>query len=195
MFFLLPGIKIVSVSASNHSVFLSSTGAVFGCGFNNRGQVGAMSLPTKVIQQQEQQEQQVQMKSKVDAVSVLVPRPVIFYPMVAPDAVDGSNGGNKRTAVLTDAPTVVRTAETNDPNIAPSEPTLTPILSVHCGPFYSAAVSVDGQLIVLGDCPSLKAEKEDEVKALRPTADGQFASVHLLACSRDRLLFTSHPIS
>ena len=56
----------MAAAASHHSLFLSSSGAIFGCGLNNRGQVG--SLPFACSSK----------SSKTDLASVLAPRPVVY---------------------------------------------------------------------------------------------------------------------
>ena len=41
----MSGVSVVSVSAgAAHSMFLSDTGLLFGCGLNSRGQVGPLAL-------------------------------------------------------------------------------------------------------------------------------------------------------
>lgn len=44
----MSGIAVTSVSAgAAHSVFLSHSGLLFGCGLNSRGQVGCISNPAE----------------------------------------------------------------------------------------------------------------------------------------------------
>ena len=43
----MSGVSIVSACAGTaHSIFLSDTGLLFGCGLNSRGQVGPLMTPT-----------------------------------------------------------------------------------------------------------------------------------------------------
>jgi alpha-tubulin suppressor-like RCC1 family protein len=43
----MSGVSIVSASAGTaHSIFLSDSGLLFGCGLNSRGQVGPLITPT-----------------------------------------------------------------------------------------------------------------------------------------------------
>ena len=69
----------MSASAGHaHTIFLSDSGHLFGCGMNNRGQVG--SLPLRGDETK---------KSKIDKSSVIFPYPVIV--------VDNSSSGGRKS--------------------------------------------------------------------------------------------------
>eukprot|EP01034_Spumella_vulgaris_P022474 gene22474-28602_t len=133
----IPDQLFVSASASHHTLFRTLSGLLFGCGLNDCGQVGAMADSPR----------HVAAAFKLDRVSVLVPRPIVY----STTATREENGSQTEVAVVVDR-----------------------FSHQACGAFHSAALALHPERLLLwGDCDEGEPLIDDLCIVLSVSSDTQ----------------------